>query len=75
MREMNKMATKSTKYRKYKKGKTKYPTKHFRGQSPLSGAKRAQQAIESEIGRSLKVAKTQHTKFQWVFCELIGESD
>lgn len=68
-------ATKSTKYRKFKKAKAQYPTRHYHQQAPTPGHKMARQAIESEIKRPLKVAKTQHTKFQWVFCELIEENN
>ena len=69
---------KSKLYRKYRAGKSTFPTRTIKGSGNTKGkttigAEMALQNIEQKLGRKLVVAKTDHTHFQWVFCEKKGE--
>lgn len=65
---------KSTKYRKYRRSRSLFPTKVVRsgaGKGTLVvGDKAARKDIECQLGRELAAnTKTRHTRSQWVFCE------
>ncbi len=66
---------KSKLYKKYHASKYQYPTHIIKGSGNqkgklIVGSEPARHAIEAKIGRNLKVVRTDHTKHEWVFCEL-----
>jgi len=67
---------KSPKYKKYHASKYQFPTHIIRGSGNVGGklivgSIAAQQHIEANLGRKLNLAKTDHTRTEWVFCELL----
>ena len=69
---------KSKLYRKYRAGKTTFPTREYGGSNGTGklvvGSEAALSRIEQKLGRKLIVAKTDHTRHQWIFCEKKGTS-
>lgn len=68
---------KSKLYRKYRAGKRTFKTHIIKGSGNAKGklvvgSEAALQHLQQKLGRPIKVAKTDHNKFQWVFCELKG---
>jgi hypothetical protein len=65
---------KSQLYRKYRRSKQKFPTRHIQGTGSVKGkvipgSQPALEDIERQLGRKLVVSKTDHTIGEWVFCE------
>jgi hypothetical protein len=65
---------KSNLYKKFRAGKMRFRTHVIKGSGNAKGklvvgSEAALQHIQQQIGRPLRVVKTDHTKFQWVFCE------
>lgn len=68
---------KSKLYRKYHASKYQFKTRIVQGSGNVKGelivgSKAALSAVQESLGRKLTVAKTMHTKHEWVFCELKG---
>lgn len=68
---------KSKLYRKYRAGKSTFPTHIISGSGNVKGklvvgSDSALQSIEQKLGRKLVVVKTDHTLHQWIFCENKG---
>lgn len=67
----------SRKYRKFHASKYQFPTriktKSEGGQ--MVGSRAALSHIQQVLGRRLNIAKTDHTRTEWVFCELKGGQD
>jgi hypothetical protein len=68
---------KSTKYLKHRRSKYAFRTRIEQGQTSshkkgrlIPGEPRALADVNKALGREIKVARTAHTKGQWVFCEL-----
>jgi len=62
-------------YKKHRASKYRFPTHTTKGSGnakgqTVIGSKPALESIERKLGRPLKVAKTDHTRYEWVFCEL-----
>lgn len=66
---------KSKKYNKYHVSKYQFPTRAIHGARVESGAVAALAHIQAQLGRRLTVAKTDHTRGEWVFCELRGQAN
>lgn len=68
---------KSQKYRKYHASKYQFPTYTVAGTGNTKGklvvgSEAGLQGVQKLLGRTLNVAKTDHTRHEWVFCERKG---
>lgn len=74
---MNGAENKNKIYHKHRIGKSQYPTRQISGSGGkggnIVGHIAALAAINQREGRHIIVAKTDHTRTQWVFCELLAD--